>query len=388
MVVNYAVFAVVFLSVGLNDTLWVPAVQEPLVEASRWLRDNVPADAVIMSRKPAVVSYVSDRASVVIPTAPYADIMAYAARHHGTDFVITDMERAAVPNLVQGMDVYAGHFQRLFTADTFTIVGVKSYDYPGSPPTVKDDWYVGPENVRHDLYEWSDLWSFGGSSAWSDVQDVWSQWVQRAKLGIWGLAKDRSVPAPMRDPVDATFGDGIRLMGYDLNLDRVSPGGTFELTLYWRCLRPMTRDYVVFTHALDPEQVVHAQQDHQPLDGARPTHLWELGEIIRDRYVLTLDPSSPPGKYAVEVGLYDGETQERLPVRRPRRRGCGGAPGPDGLAQGEVGVNDSGHTRRIFLACPRGTTPLRSSWRCCCSPCTCSRIGAGSTAWTRSPCTR
>ena len=39
-----------------------------------------------------------------------------------------------------------------------------------------------------------------------------------------------------------------------------------------------------------------------------------MGETIRDRYTLTFAPDSPKGKYMIEVGMYDGQTGERLPV--------------------------------------------------------------------------
>jgi hypothetical protein len=216
---------------------------------------------------------------------------------------------------VQALDIYADHYQRLYTADTFSIVAVKSYDYGGVRPTVQDDWYVGPENVRRHLWAWPDLWAVERSHAFEEAWDVWSQWLLRVKKGAWTLAKDRTLPTPMRYPVGASLGDGVLLMGYDLNVERVRPGETAELTLYWRCVRTMPADYTVFTHALDPGGLVRAQKDSQPLGGARPTHRWEVNEIVRDRYALTLDPASPPGSYPIEVGMYDANTGERLTVR-------------------------------------------------------------------------
>jgi hypothetical protein len=241
--------------------------------------------------------------------------MDYARVHRVTHFIMTDLERSGVPNLAQGLEVYDDHFQRVYTTDSFAIVAVRSYDYP-TRPAVKDDWYVGTDNLRKSIhYDWHDLWSFKGSNAFKDVWDVWSQWRIRAQKGIWELAKDRDVPAPMRYPVGATLGDAVALVGYDLSTEQVRPGGSFELTLYWRCLRPMAADYTVFTHALNPAGAVSAQKDNPPLGGARPTSRWEIDEMVRDRYVLTMDPAALAGKYAIEIGMYDAQTGRRLPVR-------------------------------------------------------------------------
>lgn len=311
---HYAVFAVVFLSLIVNETLWTPVVRTPLVQGAVCIRHNLPADAVIMSRKPAVVSYFSQRPAVIIPTAPYADIMAYAQEHGVTHFLITELELSNLPNLKQGLEVYADHFQNVYTADAFSIITVKSYDYGEMRPAVEDDWYVGPQNVKKHLYEWHDLWAWQGSHAMEEVWDVWSQWCVRIRKNIFRLAKDQEIPEPIEYKVEARVGESIALLGYDLSAERVSPGDTLELTLYWRCLRSMETDYTVFTHALDESGLVRAQQDSPPIDARHPTSRWSPGEIIQDRYELAFAADSPKGEHHLEVGMYDGQTGERLPA--------------------------------------------------------------------------
>jgi hypothetical protein len=53
-------------------------------------------------------------------------------------------------------------------------------------------------------------------------------------------------------------------------------------------------------------------QDAWPQKGDAPTSTWRLGEVFRDPYELTVMQETPPGLYDIEVGLYDGETGERL----------------------------------------------------------------------------
>jgi len=302
--------------------LWVADVRTPMVEASEWMRDNLSKDAVVMSRKPVVVNYVSGLTAIVIPTAPYADIMEYAKRHHVTHFLMTELEWSGLPNLRQGLEVYADHFKRLYTTDTFAILAVESYEYSNGRPTVDDDWYVGPQNVRRHLYRWDDLWNFGGSSALEDVWDVWSQWLIRIRKGAWTLAKNREVPKPMAHRVEARLGENILLLGYDLSAKTVRPGGAIELTLYWQRRNSTTpstdlgapQSYTVFTHLLDENGNLRAQQDNPPLMGSHPTSRWQAGELVRDRYTLVLAPDAPKGRYTLEVGMYDSYTGQRVPV--------------------------------------------------------------------------
>jgi hypothetical protein len=48
-----------------------------------------------------------------------------------------------------------------------------------------------------------------------------------------------------------------------------------------------------------------AGSDAVPGDWQRPTTGWIAGEFISDPYTVKLPPDLPPGKYRLEVGLYD-----------------------------------------------------------------------------------
>jgi hypothetical protein len=121
-------------------------------------------------------------------------------------------------------------------------------------------------------------------------------------------------------PLETHFGDGVRLMGYDLDTETVASSKTLGLTLYWQARQPVKSRYKVFTHVLGEVYNASAgsflwgQQDNEPANGARPTSTWRTGEVIVDRYAIPLDPEMPPGDYVVEIGLYNPATLERLPV--------------------------------------------------------------------------
>ncbi len=119
-------------------------------------------------------------------------------------------------------------------------------------------------------------------------------------------ATERVFTAPETQyPSGANFGDLMTLVGADLDRATVGPGKTLHLTLYWQAQTTMSKSYTVFTHLLDADSRIWAQQDGIPVSGARPTKGWVPGEVITDEYQLAVDPQTPPGDYVIEVGLYD-----------------------------------------------------------------------------------
>ena len=134
-----------------------------------------------------------------------------------------------------------------------------------------------------------------------------------------GQVGNTAIPALPSDlaltyPLLATLGNQVRFLGYDLSSDAVQAGNTFSVTLYWQALRPMEIGYHVFTHLATSSGQVVAQQDGVPRQGAYPTDLWQIGEVVADTYQVTVDPAIAPGKYELEVGMYRLENQKRLQV--------------------------------------------------------------------------
>jgi hypothetical protein len=140
-------------------------------------------------------------------------------------------------------------------------------------------------------------------------------------VSVSGRSRSYDVPS-MENRLDLRLGEGVQLLGYDLERSPEA-GQHLRLTLHWQCLAEMTTSYTVFTHALDSDNVVRGQVDSVPMGGHAPTTSWVEGEVITDPYEIALDPEALEGEYVVEIGMYDPETLERLPVYDAR----GGAQG-------------------------------------------------------------
>lgn len=132
--------------------------------------------------------------------------------------------------------------------------------------------------------------------------------------GIELLPRDSDLNLP--NPISVNFAHQIELVGYDLSDLSPAAGDSIELTLYWRGLRQIAADYVVFAHIVDPlTTTLYAGSDAQPANWTAPTSTWQPGTIIEDRHRLEIDPNAPPGIYELEVGLYL-QTEEGFPRLR------------------------------------------------------------------------
>jgi hypothetical protein len=88
---------------------------------------------------------------------------------------------------------------------------------------------------------------------------------------------------------------------------------TFRITYFWQCLEEMEKDYTLDTEFEGHHgQTYRIDQSHQGVNGAYPTSMWRVGEVIREEYLVEVPADYPPIRYALWVGVQDGE--ERLEV--------------------------------------------------------------------------
>jgi hypothetical protein len=161
-------------------------------------------------------------------------------------------------------------------------------------------------------------------AAWpqGQVTRVVRDFADQAYLSIFKLPAQPASLAP-RITVNRVFDHQIELLGYSIMFDhtdiqRVAAGQGVPLQLFWRALRPMPKDYTVFTQLLgspNPRKnsaPLWGQRDKQPCDAFYPTTHWSMGETIIEDFNLVSDPDAPAGQYSIALGLYDLVTNTRL----------------------------------------------------------------------------
>lgn len=111
---------------------------------------------------------------------------------------------------------------------------------------------------------------------------------------------------PQEQQVNIPFDEEIALRGWVMERDEEG----LLVTLYWQALTEMMLDYTAYVHVLDAAGDLVAQTDRPP--AGYPTNDWKPGEIIIDRYLVSLPPEIGPGEYWLQTGFYYLPTLERV----------------------------------------------------------------------------
>jgi len=105
------------------------------------------------------------------------------------------------------------------------------------------------------------------------------------------------------EPTLARFGPGIVLSEVEAEQKTTE---ALEARLTWQVVEPVVANYGLALRLRDADGWVFASLDTQPHHGLYPTSMWREGELIGERYVLSLPEGTPPGEdYSLEVILYE-----------------------------------------------------------------------------------
>ena len=110
--------------------------------------------------------------------------------------------------------------------------------------------------------------------------------------------------AQQATPLSAQFGDTAELLGYDLKQN----GQDLTLITYWRARDQVVTPLQMFVHVLGPDGSIATQQDRLDV----PAYGWRSGDVIAQVQHIDLPPDLEKG--AVAIGLYNPDTNTRLPV--------------------------------------------------------------------------
>lgn len=115
---------------------------------------------------------------------------------------------------------------------------------------------------------------------------------------------------PAADLYDGT----LRLQGITADRGVLTPGATFGIMSFWHAEARTGDRWRYFVHLLNDKQELVAGDDLMPGYGVYDTRLWQTDEIMPIRQAIQLPDTLAPGRYWIEVGLYDPLNGQRAVV--------------------------------------------------------------------------
>jgi hypothetical protein len=116
----------------------------------------------------------------------------------------------------------------------------------------------------------------------------------------------RNQPTDIGRLVSANFDDRVELLGVTMP-EHVARGSTFEVSLFFKVLQPVGRNWKIFVHF--DGGGLRFQGDHDPTRGRCGTSFWQAGDYIIDTFeVKAGDVTYPKTAYSAWVGFFVGSS--------------------------------------------------------------------------------
>ncbi|MFE8601570.1 hypothetical protein KYC5002_10245 [Archangium violaceum] len=116
----------------------------------------------------------------------------------------------------------------------------------------------------------------------------------------------------------ANFEDKVELVAATVQPGRIAPGEGARVTAYFKVLKPLEEDYMIFVHVEDAEgRAERLNIDHKPAGGLYPTTQWKPGETVKDEFNIVLPPGSAARALNIWLGFWDPKTDARLQLKNP-----------------------------------------------------------------------
>ena len=119
-------------------------------------------------------------------------------------------------------------------------------------------------------------------------------------------------PTPQH-ALNISFEDKIRLIGYDVSAERITPGEPITITWHWKVERALESGWKLFTHIGDASGANRQNADgHGDIRAMYGPDQWRRGEYIRDEQEITIPADWASNKASFFLGLWRGEFRLRI----------------------------------------------------------------------------
>ncbi|HFE66803.1 MAG TPA: phospholipid carrier-dependent glycosyltransferase, partial [Chloroflexi bacterium] len=177
--------------------------------------------------------------------------------------------------------------------------------YPSGAPPLAGEGTLDERTYRYYLYEWPD------SPITAALEQAESDETIHTQAGwspqpVVGAAEWVEKWQPLGDT--AVLDDAFQFLGWQTGSQ--IPGQPLSFLTFWRVLQPPEQNVKIFVHLLDESGRVVSQNDGLDvrMAGLHP------GDEMAQLHILTLPSDLPPGRYALQIGMYDADTLTRLSI--------------------------------------------------------------------------
>ena len=130
-----------------------------------------------------------------------------------------------------------------------------------------------------------------------------ARYLTLAEVVVLPLGESSAGPASVPNPVQVTFGEEVRLLGYQVAPAELQAGQELRLETHWQAVAAPVADYALAVDLVDGSgQVVHGWR-FMPFTGQYGTGAWWGGEYLRSQQALGLPGSLPAGAYRLRIAL-------------------------------------------------------------------------------------
>lgn len=129
---------------------------------------------------------------------------------------------------------------------------------------------------------------------------AWQSWLGRKRLALY----DTQARQDRLEPLDVVLSDGrhtLTLLTASLPRQPVPAGDLLPLALRWQTPETLTTDYHLSLRLVNQYGDIFAQSDWPPLE----TLTWPPNRPVTDRRSLWLPVETPPGRYNLQLVVYD-----------------------------------------------------------------------------------
>jgi hypothetical protein len=120
-------------------------------------------------------------------------------------------------------------------------------------------------------------------------------------------------PSPSPDEMlYQVIGDELSITDYQLTPGPSWSEGSVWLTIYWRALRDVRRDYVLLIRLLTVDGVEAAYWLGRPARSALSTDQWRAGQRVQDPWLLSLPPDPRGDTYRLELAVFDAQSEAEV----------------------------------------------------------------------------